>query len=284
MNKNGRLNQHALRAAILVIGVSLLSACANNAVYSTGHAAIGDAQIAYSKTGMGTPSIVLQAGLSTDKNTWATIVNALEKQHVVFAYDRPGYGDSKEIIGTRDPCTIATELRNTLRQTGVNPPYLLVGHAIGGLYQYVFAKMYPHDVAGVLLLDPSHPRKWEAIQEQSTAISASLKTLHLVSFSSTEKREFAELTNCLENIDFKTPLSMPSRVLFRTVYSRMETGTFEKISKSLENDWHIFTGAPSLQYIQGAAHFIHQDRPQEAINAISSLRDEIKKGENKAQR
>ncbi|MBK7417536.1 MAG: alpha/beta hydrolase [Dechloromonas sp.] len=61
----------------------------------------------------------------------------------MFAYDRPGYGSNPASNTPRDPCTIATELRDQLRSAGLPPPYVLVGHSLGGLYQYVFARLYP---------------------------------------------------------------------------------------------------------------------------------------------
>jgi pimeloyl-ACP methyl ester carboxylesterase len=50
---------------------------------------------------------------------------------------------------------IANELRAALQKTGVKPPYVLVGHSLGGVYIRVFADMYPKDVIGMVLIDPS---------------------------------------------------------------------------------------------------------------------------------
>ncbi len=38
----------------------------------------------------------------------------------------------------------------------VAPPYVLVGHSIGGLNLRVYARRYPYDVAGIMLLDIAH--------------------------------------------------------------------------------------------------------------------------------
>src|SRR5262249_36563167 len=41
------------------------------------------------------------------------------------------------------------------QKSGVKPPYVMVGHSFGGIYVRVFADMYPKEVVGMVLLDPS---------------------------------------------------------------------------------------------------------------------------------
>ena len=138
-------------ATLLGMGLALsltLSACASHVVYTTGHTGINNAPLAYSKMGNGGPTIVFQSGLGDGKDSWSPIASSLARGSQVFAYDRPGYGDSKESAAPRDPCSIATELRAALHQAGVRPPFLLVGHSIGGIYQYAFARMYARRCVG----------------------------------------------------------------------------------------------------------------------------------------
>lgn len=261
------------RLSGLILALSL-SACASNNVYTTGHTAINESALAYSKMGNGGPTIVFQAGLGDSKDSWSPIAKSLARGSQIFAYDRPGYGDSKESQAPRDPCTIATELRGALHQAGVKPPFLLVGHSLGALYQYAFARMYSDDVIGMVLIDPTHPRHWETIQAQSPTLTATMKTLRLVSFSSTQRREFDDQTTCLDRFDFKQNLSIPVKVLFRTEYQRLEQGPFEKIVKDLQADWKNMLGPDQIVYIAGAGHYVHRDQPQQVIEFISTFRKE----------
>ncbi len=48
-----------------------------------------------------------------------------------------------------------------LSRAGVQPPYVLVGASIGGEYARVYTSRYPHDVAGLVLVDSSHPDQQE---------------------------------------------------------------------------------------------------------------------------
>jgi pimeloyl-ACP methyl ester carboxylesterase len=48
-----------------------------------------------------------------------------------------------------------------LSRAGVQPPYVLVGASIGGEYARLYTSRYPHDVAGLVLVDSSHPDQQE---------------------------------------------------------------------------------------------------------------------------
>jgi pimeloyl-ACP methyl ester carboxylesterase len=52
------------------------------------------------------------------------------------------------------------ELHTLLTNTGIAGPYVLVGHSFGGLYTRVYANQYPDEVAGMVLVDASHPDMW----------------------------------------------------------------------------------------------------------------------------
>lgn len=112
----------------------------------------------YTLAGHGAPVVVFQAGLGDDRRTWNDILPTLAAHYTLFALDRPGAGDSPAVDSPRDPCTIAAEQRAALRSAGLASPYILVGHSLGGLYQYAYASLYPQEVAGFVLIDPTHPR------------------------------------------------------------------------------------------------------------------------------
>jgi pimeloyl-ACP methyl ester carboxylesterase len=90
--------------------------------------------------------------------TWLSILAFVREFAPALAYDRPGMGWSAEIPGARDPHTLAGELRTLLEQANLPRPYILVGHSLGGLHALAFADLYPQDVAGLVLVDSSHPK------------------------------------------------------------------------------------------------------------------------------
>jgi pimeloyl-ACP methyl ester carboxylesterase len=125
------------------------------------------------------PTLVLEAGMGESSLTWAGIQPALARTHRVCAYDRAGYGWSDP--STRTPSAAATvdELHTLLQVAGEPAPYVLVGHSLGGIYARLFAQRYSDEVAGLVLLDPSHeemvsrlPADWQAHVEAAEASAA----------------------------------------------------------------------------------------------------------------
>ncbi|HTP09716.1 MAG TPA: alpha/beta fold hydrolase, partial [Anaerolineae bacterium] len=77
----------------------------------------------------------------------------------------------------RDAQHIAAELHALLDVAGVEPPYVLVGHSLGGIYARVFNAQYPGEVIGMVLIDATHPDNWvrqsESIPALQTAATVS---------------------------------------------------------------------------------------------------------------
>lgn len=101
--------------------------------------------------------VVFENGARETLDTWDKVVTAIKGEVTVFAYNRPGYGQSDETNSARDGRTVVEQLRKTLRHRGLKPPYLLVGHSLGGLYMQLYARTYPKEVEGLVLVDSLYP-------------------------------------------------------------------------------------------------------------------------------
>lgn len=244
----------------------------------TGCAVLPEARLArgqsYVLAGTGRPTAVLQSGLGDGKAVWAGLLPSLAERRQVFAYDRPGYGDSPAAPAqrSRDPCTVAEELHALLREAGVAPPYLLVGHSLGGLYQYAFARLFPAEVAGLVLLDPTHPQHWRRMQAEAPAAASLLNGLRATPlFTATMRREFEAQDQCQQRLAAQPPLTLPVRLLVRTRYAPPEHGAFEALVHELERDWLRQSGAPRVEAVEGSGHYIQSDRPAAVLAAIEAL-------------
>ena len=58
---------------------------------------------------------------------------------------------------------IVGALRELLAAVDLRPSYVLVGHSLGGLYANLFARLYPQEVRGVVLVEAAHPKDVEAL-------------------------------------------------------------------------------------------------------------------------
>ncbi|QNA90266.1 alpha/beta hydrolase [Massilia sp. Dwa41.01b] len=102
--------------------------------------------------------VVFENGSRATLDGWGKVMDAVSPSATVFAYNRPGYANSAAASTPRDGATIVEELRATLKQKGLAPPYVLVGHSLGGLYMQLFARRYPNEVRGLVLVDALYPR------------------------------------------------------------------------------------------------------------------------------
>lgn len=97
-------------------------------------------------------------------------------------YDRAGTGWSDQVALPRSATEVTDELRSLLREAGVPAPYLLVGHSLGGAYARRYAQRFPDDVAGLLLLEPTHEDFEAYLPKQTTLdqLRGILATLRLL--------------------------------------------------------------------------------------------------------
>lgn len=91
--------------------------------------------------GKGPRTAVFEAGFGDTLEICQTIQpRVAAKCARTFSYNRAGYLDSDPAGDARDAAHIVGELRGELKQRNVNPPYVLVGHSLGGLYMQYFAR------------------------------------------------------------------------------------------------------------------------------------------------
>ncbi len=113
----------------------------------------------YQVYGSGSPTIILDVGIGETYSSWDTIVQQISDVTSIFVYDRAGYYQSETGPLPRHSRRAAHELEYCLRQNGIRPPYLLLGHSLGAMNLQMFAKDYPQLVSGMILLDPP-PLDW----------------------------------------------------------------------------------------------------------------------------
>jgi pimeloyl-ACP methyl ester carboxylesterase len=108
-------------------------------------------------TGAGVPAVILDSGLGDSFTSWRKVQPQIAAFTRVCSYDRADIGYSSPSSRARTSEVIAEELHSLLHDAAVPAPYVLVGHSMGGYDVRVFANHYRNEVAGVVLVDASHP-------------------------------------------------------------------------------------------------------------------------------
>lgn len=111
----------------------------------------------YVLDGAGAPAVVLVNGAGGPLDSWFRVFEPLAQSATVFAYNRAGVGASSKPAEPQTGDVLVRELRELLAAAGVEPPYVLVGHSLGGLVANLYARLHPDEVAGMVLLDATAP-------------------------------------------------------------------------------------------------------------------------------
>jgi pimeloyl-ACP methyl ester carboxylesterase len=114
-------------------------------------------------------TVVFESGMGEDANTWNDVRSAVAEFSHTFAYDRPGLGQSDATSQPRTVVQMAADLHAVLKAADLRPPYVLVGHSLGGAIVQVFAHRYPNDVAGLVLVDPEDGRLIQLLRSRMNA-------------------------------------------------------------------------------------------------------------------
>lgn len=107
----------------------------------------------------GEPTLVFLAGMGLGSSYYElkSVWEPLSEDVNIATVDYLGYGFSDSTQRERTNQNVATEVHDALHGAGVQGPYVLVAHSIGGLYGLEFAELYPDEVAGFVGLDSTSP-------------------------------------------------------------------------------------------------------------------------------
>src|SRR5262249_53200784 len=155
---------------------------------------------------------------------------------------------------------VANRLRSLLTAAEVHPPYILVGHSLGGLYMQMFARKYPKEVSGVVLLESSST---EAPSELKTRAKLTPGTAAYL-----EEEGVAE-----SNLQVRNTGPFPDVPL--SVIAATDHGPYfrewEPTLMRLQQQLVTLSPQGSLIVAQGSGHDVQLDRPEIVIEAVRRM-------------
>lgn len=140
----------------------------------------------------GQPSIVLINGAGGPMEGWYRLFPKILNLGTVFAYNRLGIDGSSRPNTPQTGMAIVTALHDLLVAAGLPAPYVLVGHSLGGLYANLFTRLYPQEVAGVVLLDATAPQDEAMLRQYRGGMTRWMEKLFSVVDAIFGKNPFGE--------------------------------------------------------------------------------------------
>jgi pimeloyl-ACP methyl ester carboxylesterase len=251
------------------------------------------------------PAVIFENGLGVDLGNWDTVIEEIAKLAPVMAYDRSGEGKSDKVFEMPTVKIVAQNLKSILNTLNIAPPYILVGHSMGGLYVRGYAGINPSEVVGIVFIDPADFLEtkdgWNAIFR---TIGVPEKKIDEMSYDRLYKKAEVDSLNFgpwsegqvlreLRRTDFAeiSNLPVPNVPVYFFVGGKFEVPPdrrskdfdheeFFKVKTNMNmSNWRNFIDAPGkggiLIYLSKCGHFVHRDDPKAVISTIKYLLENL---------
>jgi pimeloyl-ACP methyl ester carboxylesterase len=247
---------------------------------------VDERQIAFACSGRGSPTVVLETGLGAESEEWTSVQKAVAGFARTFRYDRAGRGASDRAPTPRDAHAMVDELHELLRAADVSGPYVLVGQSLGGLLMRVFAKRYPAEVVGLVLVDSMHEDQFDVFgptfptpTPSDPPALAQIRAFWTGGWKSTD--------STVERIDFVETIrqgrevtslgELPLHVITAGTYLHMPlvpAAHREKLQglwEGLQARFPRLSSRSTQNFVRTSGHFVQRDDPHAVVEAIRDV-------------
>lgn len=265
-------------------------------------------------TGEGNPTVILDSGLGDSYLSWHKVQPEVSKFTRVCSYDRAGLGYSEPSAEPRTSRVIALELHALLQAGSVSPPFLMVGHSMGGYDVRLYHSMYPNEIVGMVLLDasPDHgnrfSRELKTLQAswhreaQAIAYGTPLGISRLLDWCkkdpfvraaecnwNTARERVAELEEFLASAREAAasgslgdlPLAVLSRdPAHQPANVTADLATVNAAWDAMQVELTHLSRQARRTIAEGSSHYIQIDRPDLVVDAVHTLVDQTRRQSN----
>jgi pimeloyl-ACP methyl ester carboxylesterase len=223
--------------------------------------------------GIGSPTLVLEAGMGSDSATWSPVLDELTGISRTCAYDRTGRGRS-DGGSAGDLAGMSSELAALLAAAGEPAPYVIVGHSLGTVIGRVHASLHEDDVAGLVLIDGFDPDIFDA------AVLPNLGPIRDQYVDDTV--DIWGVIGSVERIDVEASRAqlaasdvegLPIEVIVAPrIDSRLDAATNERILDAVAAAYEgLSPGRVTFTRAWGASHMIQFDQPDVVVEAVRRI-------------
>ena len=254
--------------------------------------------------GKGLPAIIFDSGTGGFSLEWTRVQKVLSRRTRVCSYDRAGYGWSDMGPLPRTSERITRELHTLLARADVTGPYILAGHSFGGYTAQLFARNYPEETAGLVLIDSSHPEQIERMPSKEPATPAKsvprarsyMVSRHIMHpnfpdevvllasrimnswhHASTWREEMTVFPLSAKQVLVSKPMPVVPVVVLtrgRRIWPNNAYGDeMERVWMELQDELSQLGANPVHLIAERSGHLIHLDQPGFVITAIQTMLD-----------
>jgi pimeloyl-ACP methyl ester carboxylesterase len=239
---------------------------------------VGGYRLNVAELGRAAPAVVFVSGLGEDHDSWSKVQAPVAEFARTLAYDRGGLGRSDPTDRPRDVASLAAELHALLGAARLAPPYVMVGHSLGGAIVRVYAARHPGEIAGLVLVDPEDSRLTTALQARLSAAAwrdreAALAAAMPGMPAAVRAERVASERSGAAVLDAGELPQVPLVLLTGTLKNPDFPGN------PLEQDLKLEIQAHDLARVRGARHilvpqsrhYIQSDAPQLVVDAVREV-------------
>ncbi len=276
---------------------------------------VGDGRTLYLEChGDGTPTVVLLSGFGNAGDTWQVtdthppaVADGAQPFTRVCLYDRPGtYVTTFVQNGIRIPASsvdqipgggaargtavasatagggapVVAELHRLLTAADIPAPFVLVGHSLGGMFALLYARTYPEQVTGLVLVDAPTPGFFEWLSPTVRALANAAQSDPGPSAVPGYVNERYDFETIFAEINAAAPLPrIPVTYLSKTEADPMPDPLPSGLTPATFTDIGTQRSAAAAAYLStipgsrfvlvpGTTHYIQNQRPDVVIDAI----------------
>ncbi len=236
--------------------ILLLCGCSTSSIVDPQHPSL-----AFNKAGEGEVTVIFESGLGNGMNSWDPVIDPISSFATTFVYDRPGYGRSRSVsVRSRTGLDSVERLRTLLARSNLEPPYVLVGHSMGGLYMQLFARLHPDEVVGVVLVDST------SVGKRSVPTPVGLPAVL--------KREYDGIAETIKQVEESPPF--PEVPLF-VLTAGSTDGSRRVAEQHMKNQRRLATLSTYSNHVVSvrSGHFVQHDDPEAVIEAVRFVVDQV---------